>query len=318
MRTVRMAVLLLFATLIPARSFADGMGIVLLAHGGSAEWNARVLELARKVDHTQPVEVAFGMATRRNIQAAVDRLAARGVTEIVAVPLFVSSWSSVVTSTEYLLGLRAEAPPALALYAKMDHPDPVTSPSDASHAGHDDRATTLGATPVVSKVPIRRMTSALNGHPLLAEILTTRARSISRTPAEEAVVIVAHGPVSDDENRQWLADMRTLTEGVARAERFASIDFMTLRDDAPKAIRDAATAELRALVSARTAEGRRVLIVPLLLSFGGIERGIATRLDGLAYTLAGAGLMPDDRLVDWVFEMANGSPRGVAVQRAPR
>ena len=97
------------AVLVSATSFAE-TGILLLSHGGSAEWNGRVLELARTVDQTRPVEVAFGMATRANIQAAVDRLAARGVTEIVAVPLFVSSWSSVVTSTEYLLGLRAEAP----------------------------------------------------------------------------------------------------------------------------------------------------------------------------------------------------------------
>ena len=39
------------------------------------------------------------MATRENIQTAIDRLVARGVTEIIAVPLFVSSWSSVITST---------------------------------------------------------------------------------------------------------------------------------------------------------------------------------------------------------------------------
>ena len=44
------------------------------------------------------------MATRANIQTAVNALTARGVSEIVAVPLFVSSPSSVVTSTQYLLG----------------------------------------------------------------------------------------------------------------------------------------------------------------------------------------------------------------------
>jgi hypothetical protein len=47
-----------------------------------------------------------------------------------------------------------------------------------------------------------------------------------------------------------------------------------------------------------------VLIVPLLLSFGGIERGIAARLAGLPYAMADAGLMPDDRLVTWVLAMA--------------
>jgi hypothetical protein len=236
----------------------------------------------------------------------VDRLSARGVTEIVAVPLFVSSWSSVLTSTEYLLGLRAKAPPALALFAKMEHPDPVASPPDASRAGHDGQGANLGTTPVTSKVPITRMTPALNGHPLVAEILTTRARSISRRPEGEAVVLVAHGPsTSNDENSRWLKDMGALATAMARTEPFASIDYLTVRDEAPKAIRDAATQQLRDLVSARAREGRRVLIVPLLLSFGGIERGIATRLEGLPYTMAGAALLPDDRLVTWVLEMAD-------------
>jgi sirohydrochlorin ferrochelatase len=302
MSTIRIMCFVVVAVLASAASFAD-TGILLLSHGGSAEWNGRVLELARSIDKTKPVEVAFGMATRANIQAAVDRLAGRGVAEIVAVPLFVSSWSSVVTSTEYLLGLRDEAPPALAVFAKMNHPDPVASPT-ASHAGHDGGGPGLGATPVVSKVPITRMTPALNGHPLVAEILTTRARSISRNPSEEAVVIVAHGPTSDDENSRWLQDMGALAGAMARTEKFASIDYLTVRDDAPKPIRDAATAQLRALVSTRSGEGRRVLIVPLLLSFGGIERGIKTRLEGLPYTMADAALMPDQRLLTWVLEMA--------------
>jgi hypothetical protein len=308
MLTIRIVLLSFVAVMAPAAAFAQGMGIVLLAHGGNAEWNARVLDLARKVDTTQPVEVAFGMATRGTLQAAVDRLAARGVTEIVAVPLFVSSWSSVLTSTEYLLGLRAEAPAALAMFAKMDHSGHATSPP-ASPAGDDGRAATLGATPVESKAPITRMTPALNGHPIVAGILTTRARSISRNPPGEAVVIVGHGPSSDEENLRWMRDMETLAAEMARTERFASIDYLTVRDDAAPAIRDAATEELRALVARRTGEGHRVLIVPLLLSFGGIEEGIAKRLQGLPYDMAGAALLPDDRLISWVLEMARGVAR---------
>jgi sirohydrochlorin ferrochelatase len=304
MLKIRVVLLLIGVAIVPATSSADP-GILLLAHGGSKEWNARVLELAQKVDRSRPVEVAFGMATRRNIQAAVDRLSARGVTEIVAVPLFVSSWSSVVTSTEYLLGLRAEAPGDLAAFARMDHSDPA-APAMA-HAGHQMEVPPSGTTPVEAKARITRMTPALNAHPVVADILQTRARALSRNPVEEAVVIVAHGPVPDDENARWLQDMRALAARMARDMPFASIDCLTLRDDAPPAVRGAATAELRALVSARIAEGRRVLIVPLLLSFGGIERGIATRLEGLPYTLADKALMPDDRLVTWVLEMAGGS-----------
>lgn len=146
MLAIRTVWLSVAAVLFAIPSFAE-TGILLLAHGGSAEWNTRVVELARTIDRTTPVEIAFGIATRGNLQAAVDRLAARKVTEIVPVPLFISSWSSVVTSSEYLLGLRAQAPPDLALFAKMDHPDPVASPADPSHAGHDATTARLAGLP---------------------------------------------------------------------------------------------------------------------------------------------------------------------------
>lgn len=290
-------------------SYADGPGILLLAHGGSAKWNAHVTNLAAQVDRTKPTEVAFGMATRANIQAAVDRLQARGATEIVAVPLFVSSWSSVITATQYLLGQRSDAPPELAIYAKMNHSTPAaTSRSGAAPNGHESHArygndVADPKSPVSARVPIR-MTSALNDHPIVADILASRARSISRNPAEEAMVIVAHGPVGDEENRRWLMDMASLAEQVGKAERFGSIDYLTLRDDAPKPVRAQATAELRTIVTKRLGEGRRVLIVPLLVSFGGIERGVRERLEGLAYTMPDTALVPDERLVSWVLTMA--------------
>lgn len=284
---------------LPAASFAETRGILLLAHGGTAEWNAQVTKLAAAVDRAAPTEVAFGMATRANLQSAVERLEARGATEIVAVPLFVSSWSSVITSTEYLLGQRAEAPPELAVFAKMKH----AGHGDGDHGAH---SAADPKSPVQSKVPIR-MTPALNDHPVVADILASRARSISQNAANEALVIVAHGPVADAENQQWLDDMKSIAGRLGAAAAFASIDYMTLRDDAPKPVRDQATADLRALVTKRLGEGRRVLIVPLLVSFGGIERGLRERLDGLAYTMPATGLVPDDRLVAWVLAMAGRS-----------
>ncbi len=143
---LRTALLVLAVTLAPRVATAE-TGILLMAHGGSAEWNARVTELAAKVDKTMPTEVAFGMATRANLQAAVDKLVARRVSDIVAVPLFVSSWSSVITSTEFLLGQRAVAPPALAAFARMSH-GPAQG-ADA-HAGHATASAEDGTKPVTS------------------------------------------------------------------------------------------------------------------------------------------------------------------------
>jgi sirohydrochlorin ferrochelatase len=281
--------------LAAAAQTAPQVGVLLLAHGGQPQWNERVLDVAKRVDDTRPTEVAFGMATRANIQAAVDKLTARGVTQIIAVPLFVSSHSSVITSTEYLLGLRAEAPKDLAIFAKMKH----GSHGDAAAGDHAHHAADP-TSPISTTVPVR-MAPAFNRHEIIGAILADRAKSISADPSKEAVIVVAHGPVPDDDNRKWLDDMAVLAASVKAAAPYASVDYMTVRDDAGPAMREAATKELRDKVQAQVAQGRKVLIVPHLMSFGGIEQGIRKRLEGLDYTMTSQALMPDGRIVQWVI-----------------
>ena len=259
--------------------------------------------LALEIDREQPAETAFGMASRASLQSALDKLAARGVTDVIAVPLFVSSHSSVITSTEYLLGLRTEAPKDLAIFAKMDHSRhgaPAAAPAAAPHAAHAAHAAPADpASPVATRLTVR-LAPAFNRHVIVGAILADRARAISTAPAQEAVILVAHGPVPDDDNRKWLDDMAVLAGSVRAAAPFAAVEYLTVRDDAGPAMREQATQELRALVSRHAAQGRRVLVVPHLVSFGGIEQGIRKRLDGLAYTMADQGLMPDPRIGDWV------------------
>lgn len=275
-------------------------GILLLAHGGKDTWNGEVKKISEIVGQKIPIEVAFGMASRRSIQQAVDKLAARGVSEIVAVPLFISSHSSVITSTEYLLGLRKQAPDALAIFAKMDH-------GDGGHGTHQPVNKSFDpTTPVKSPIPIR-MLPALNRHPLVAEILLSRAARLSRQPEKEVVVVIAHGPVSDEENKRWLADMASLTDHMRGQRNFKRIEFLTVRDDAPEPIRSRATAELRRVVEGAVREGNRVLIVPLLLAYGGIEEGIRKRLEGLEYIMSDQALLPDERLARWVLQSVKDS-----------
>jgi sirohydrochlorin cobaltochelatase len=225
---------------------------------------------------------------------------ARGVTDIVAVPLFISSWSSIVTSTECLLGLPADAPAALAVYAKMNH-DAAGAHDAASHAGD---ATTDGTSPVRSRVPIRMTprSTTIQSWPTssrAARVPSAARRRAKRSSSSRTV------RTRKKNSRRWLADMAALAGRIRRAEPFASIDYLTLRDDAPKPVRDQATAALRNLVQRHSKEGRRALIVPLLISFGGIDRGLRECLEGLPYAMADAGLMPEDRLATWVLAMAD-------------
>lgn len=278
----------------------DRPGILLLAHGGQIEWNEDVRHVADKVDLSIPTEVAFGMANPRTIQEGINRLSARGVTRIVAVPLFVSSYSSVITSTEYLLGLRKDAPADLAMFASMGH-------NSAGHTEMDHMTRNRGPIkPVTSKVPIS-MTSALNHHQIVSSILLDRAASISVNPSNEIVLLVAHGPVHDDDNRKWLADMAVLAQQIQNSSHYAGIEYMTLRDDADDPIRKQASEELRRRVEACRENGKTALVVPLLLSYGGVENGIRKRLSGLEYRMPAQGLLPDERIVRWVLDVAQSA-----------
>ena len=98
--------------------------------------------------------------------------------------------------------------------------------------------------------------------------------------------------------------MSVLAERMRLRTRFDRIERLTVREDAPDPVRERATAELRAVVEGAVREGRSVLIVPLLLSYGGIEVGIRRRLEGLPYRMADQALLPDERLSEWVLMQA--------------
>jgi sirohydrochlorin ferrochelatase len=66
-------------------------GILILAANGTAEWNAGVKDFGARIEPRAPVEVVFGMPARATIGPAVDRLVSRGVTNVLAVPLFLST-----------------------------------------------------------------------------------------------------------------------------------------------------------------------------------------------------------------------------------
>ena len=186
LKRARTGVLLAVSFALAAPAVVEAQGVLLLAHGGRDDWNRKVLELASQVDSTVPVEVAFGMANKRTIQDAVDRLAERDVTEIVAVPLFISSHSSVMRATEYLLGSRADAPPELEAFARMGARMGARRASGGpDHDPDFDWTAPLEATASIA------VTTALDSHALVAEILLSRALGVSEQPEQEVVVVVA-------------------------------------------------------------------------------------------------------------------------------
>ena len=247
-------------------------GALILAHGGSARWNEQVTQGVAQAALSLPTEVAFGMGMHADeverIQRAIERLEAQGISRIVAVPLLVSSHSSVSRQLTYLLGLR-------------------------------QRGTWEGdIRPVRVRVPVV-MTHALDDHPLVAEVLLDRAMALSDAPSQETVILVAHGPVADEDDLRWLAVMDRLAERVRVLGGFREVISTTLRDDAPEPVRQAATERLRSLVREHSADGQ-ALVVPLLVATGGIEQELLRRLAGLEFVYAGEALLPHPKMAQWI------------------
>src|SRR5690606_23750206 len=104
-KTVMLSILLALILTVPVSltapdTTADRPGLLLMAHGGSPEWNASVEEAVAPLRSRYPVAVAFGMADPRSLDAALDSLSAQGVSQVAVVRLFMDG-RSFLHQTEY-------------------------------------------------------------------------------------------------------------------------------------------------------------------------------------------------------------------------
>ena len=252
-------------------------GILILAHGGSPEWNKAVEDAVAGSHLTFPTAVAFGMGMHehevQDLREAAGALESKGITRLVVVPLLVSSHSEVYRQYEYLLGLRHDA----------EWPD----------AGQ----------PLTYEIPVT-LTSALDGDPpMLASILLDRAKALSRAPAKETVVLVAHGPNEDADNAKWLAALQQAADSVQQQGGFARVMPCTIRDDARDEVRAQAREALREMVQTQSRQ-RRILVIPVLIAQGGIEQKIPEILKGLRYVFKGQTLLPHPKISQWISKQA--------------
>ncbi len=291
-----MKILLLAAAAWGALAARAPYGVLLLAHGGDESWNREVAALRDSLAAGLPIEAAFGMADPNAIESALRRLEAASPLKIVAVPLFVNSSSEVLDQTRYVLGL-AQKPSETMTRAARAHPGHAMPPSRR----------------VASKLPLV-MTSALDDHPLVAEVLSQRAKALSQTPVRETVILVGHGPVDDRAVKDWKRVLRSLGEGVRRSGGFRDVRGALLRDDAEPRVRERAVRELRELVR-RSAAGGRAIVVPVLVARGGIEGKVASALEGLPYAWDGRTLLPHPNIEAWVRDTAAWGARREDMRR---
>lgn len=263
----------------PDQPPSERTGILVMAHGGDAEWNRSVEAALRPLAATSPTALAFGMANPYTLQAGLDDLHDQGVARVAVVRMFLSG-ESFLDQTEYFLGLSQAPPEHFVLMG------PAASDPDA-------RA------PLAHSMEIATHSTGIldSGH--AGDIMIDRAGALSVDPSSEAVLLIAHGMGDEAANDRVLASMRRVADRLDTAG-YADVDVTTLREDWEEK-RVAAEKQIRDYVEGQSSE-RSVLVIPVRLSGFG---PYATVLEGLAYR-AGDGLLPHEGISGWVLETANG------------
>lgn len=272
-------------------------GVLVMAHGGNPEWDAGVLETLEPLRDKYPLEVAFGMADAYSLQEAVAKLEHQGVTDIAVVRLFISgeSWYQ---RTRQILGLEAGAPAREVTAA--DHQ------GHNQHANHGETSDSAAANAhsmhrmefwqLESDARFRMTREGLADAAGMSEVLLTRAQALSKNPADEDIVILAHGPEDDGENERWLSAISERTDLLQQHGGFNTIHVATLREDWPDK-RELAQQQVRDFIAASRAAGRTPIVIPYRVhGFG----PYAQALDGLDYVSDGKGLIPHPAVTRWI------------------
>jgi hypothetical protein len=135
--------------------------------------------------------------------------------------------------------------------------------------------------------------------PEATEIVVARARALAREPAEESVLLLAHGMGDEGANERVLEAMSHAAARISN-KGFAAVGVETLREDWAEKRADAEK-RIRAFVTGEASKGHRVIVVPYRLSGFGPYADV---LNGLSYTAAD-GLLPHPLISDWVSRTAS-------------
>ena len=261
----------------------EDLGVVFLAHGSDFNWNETMREAVEPLAKNYKIEFAFSMADQPTIERAIRKLEQRGAQAAVIVRVF-GTEESFRKDIERMVGLDIEN-------ETQDH---------AAHAehGHDHHGTTSPAARIRTVLPIQSV-GGLGSNPLFATALLDRARTLSKSPAHDTVILVAHGSGDDRQNEQWYKTLEALAEHMRQAggSEFQAIKVATWREDWP----DKGAPwikKIRTLVEDAKKHGGRAIVIPARTTGQGFEKKF---LAGLDYDL-GSGFAPHPLFVRWVDE----------------
>ncbi|MDE2490839.1 MAG: hypothetical protein KGM24_08320 [Elusimicrobia bacterium] len=296
-------------------------GVLILAYDVDAKWRRQLADARRQLPG-HAVESVDSAGDAVSVQRAIDRLVARGVSKVVAIPLETDAASTRLEMTLYMFGQRGKPVLDVPAAEKSDFGAPLKAPGTPGmptlKLGGGGTGLPLASGPAGSvkrlKCPVPLVLApSLDGSTLLVDILADRAKALARDPAKESLVLAGVAPRSDEAMSEWLADAQKTADAVGRKAGFARAVAVAVRSGVGSDQQDSDRRTLRATFRGLTRQGP-VDVVPLSPEADRVGQMLRQALGGFsAYRWDGKGVQGDARLLPWIrtaAEKASALPDG--------
>lgn len=240
-------------------------GVLVISHGSrNEEWVRLVDEAIQQIELPAqiPIESSFlEIVEGRLIQDGIDRLEALGVTDIIVVPLFVSSGSTHIDEISYALGIIPE--PNL---------ETDLEPFEFQAVIH--------------------FCAPIDDDPITTEMIYSKIEQLSSQPEQEIVLLVGHGSKEEGFHQKWQQGLSSVAKQLKIRGRFDEVDYaMLLPDQVAEKMKN--WKQLK--------PSHAVIVAPLFLSEGYFtEKVIPARLAGLNYRYNGKSMLPSPLISRWM------------------
>jgi sirohydrochlorin ferrochelatase len=241
-------------------------GVLVISHGSrSPHWVDLVDEAVQAAARPDGVPICSSfleIVEGRLIQDGIDQLESLGVTDLIVIPLFVSSGSTHIDEIQYALGVIEE--PALEtdlqpfrLEARVHFGVPLDEDAD-----------------------------------VIAQMLYDQIQPLSVLPEREKVLVVGHGSVEESFHQKWRQGLDQAAERLMAIGGFAGAEGAMLLPDQTVERMERLRQDDR---------GDAVLVAPLFLSEGYFtEQVIPKRLEGMDYRYNGRAMLPHPLVIQWM------------------
>ena len=250
---------------------SQNYGVLIMAHGYGPGGDLDLFNSVQSVGELYQTTLSMGMSmmTSSHVKCSVDEMVDNDVEKIFVVPVSSTAHNTLVRQWNYIFNLEEQF-----AYSEVDR---ITNER------------------IVMLEPI-------NDDIYAKKIILEYTNEISSDPANEVLVIIAHGPIDQADNEIELRLMNNIGDYIKKHSSIQTVESFTLQDDAPKTIRDQNLRRIKTFMNAAKEDGKRILMVSNLMSGKGIQKKIEEDFEGIDYTFNSKGLLTHPYYIDWIKE----------------